>query len=222
MSKRGHFEEQDYIEWLRSMGCVFYAPLSENGDLQDRISGLPLQLTGQGSILWDGSQQMYKITQPSLYDKYVAFLNNYITVQDFPDDNFTTLHSIKKISNSSSKSINSMSPSTLDQVTSQSLSAVYNSTGRTRVWPANLANVAYVSNNDQRNRTFYQNGELYGTYAEYLPGIPSNWVMSGSGIIFGFTARASVFLSTQYYMKEVYLFNTALDLQTIRKIQGYE
>ena len=222
MSKRGHFEEQDYIEWLKSLGCILYLPLSEDCDLQDHISGLSLQLTGQGSMVWDGSQQMYKITQPNSGFQYVAKLNNGLDKDSFPNDNFTTLHSVKRITKSS-KYINTLSPQSTNGDTCAATTAVYNGTGRTNVWPTNLANVAYVSNNDQRNRSHYQNGELYTTFAEYLPSLPSNWVMNGTGFTIGCCRGAtSIYYGTQFYMKEVYLFNTVLDLQIIRKIQGYE
>ena len=36
--RREHELEQSYIDWLKSLGCVVYLPLSE-GDLQDKISG---------------------------------------------------------------------------------------------------------------------------------------------------------------------------------------
>ena len=51
--------------------------------------------------------------------------------------------------------------------------------------------------------------------------LPSNWSTQGTGITVG-KNRTQYFYSSQYYMKEVYLFNKALDLTTIRKIQGYE
>jgi len=166
---------------------------------------------------------MYKITQPNSGFQYVAKLNNGLDKDSFPDDNFTTLHSVKRITNSSSKYISTLSPQSVDSDTCAATSASYNNTGRTNAWPANLANVAYVTNNDQRNRSVYQNGGLYNTYVEYLPYIPGNWVMNGTGFTIGCCrGAASQYYGVQFYMKEIYLFNTALDLQTIRKIQGYE
>lgn len=222
MSRR-HHNELDYIEWLKSLGCIIYLPLSEEGDLQDRISGLSLQLTEQGSMTWDGSQQMYKITQPNSGFQYVAKLNNGLDNNSFPNDNFTTLHSVKRITNSSSKTLNTLSPQSVDGDTCAATAATYNGTGRSNAFPSTIANVAYVTNNDQRNRSLYQNGELYTTTTEYLPYLPSNWVMNGTGFTIGCCRVAtSSYYGVQFYMKEVYLFNTVLDLQTIRKIQGYE
>ena len=38
MPKREHTTAQSYIDWLKSLGCVFYAPLIQ-GDTRDYISG---------------------------------------------------------------------------------------------------------------------------------------------------------------------------------------
>ena len=58
--------------------------------------------------------------------------------------------------------------------------------------------------------------------APYNNYLPSNWVLDGTGVIVGATSRSSSFTGIQLYISELYLFNTALDLTTIRKIQGYE
>lgn len=52
--RREYIKSKSYIEWLKNLGCLVYLPLSADGDLEDRISGLSLQLTGQGSLVWDG------------------------------------------------------------------------------------------------------------------------------------------------------------------------
>lgn len=119
--RREHNIETSYIDWLKSIGCLIYLPLSYDGDLQDRISGLSLQLTGQGSMIWDNAQQRYKLTSPSSYNQYVAKLDNGLTASSFPDDKYTTCYRIKKITNSSSKYLRGISPNSFDEITDDQL-----------------------------------------------------------------------------------------------------
>lgn len=218
--RREHNIETSYIEWLKSIGCLIYLPLSDNGDLQDRISGLSLQLTGQGSMIWDNVQQRYKLTSPSSYNQYVAKLDNGLAASSFPDDKYTTCYRIKKITNSSSKYLRGISPNSFDEITAASIGPTYNGTARSNAWPTAETNVAYVCNANI-DRTFIQDGGIYLTASTYLPYLPSNWVLNGSGIVVGYSFSNSYHTGVQEYISEIYLFNTALDLTTIRKIQGY-
>ena len=222
MRRESQIKDNGYIEWLKSLGCIMYLPLSENGDLQDRISGLSLQLTGNGSMEWDSTEQMYMITHPSsVVYSYVAILDNGLDATWFPDDNFTTIHSVKMITNSSSKYFNTIDPNGNTDNTVFAISACYDGTGRTNAWPRTLANVAYVCDHTNLTRHCYQDGGTFLSASEYAGNLPSNWSTQGTGITVG-KNRSQYFYSSQYYMKEVYLFNKVLDLTTIRKIQGYE
>ena len=61
MSRRHHCPPPNpYVEWLKSLGCVFYAPLVEN-DTSDWISGqYPTTDTGC-TVTWDANQGMYNL-----------------------------------------------------------------------------------------------------------------------------------------------------------------
>lgn len=48
MSIRHHFSKFDRIAWLRSIGCVFYAPLDYENGLADIISGTTFTTSGGG------------------------------------------------------------------------------------------------------------------------------------------------------------------------------
>lgn len=222
MPIREHITSQSYIDWLRSLGCLVYLPLSADGDLQDRISGMSLQLTGQGSMAWDSAQQMYKVTQPTSIYQCVANLNNGLDAQSFPNVDYTTIHTIVRITNAYNKNIKTMSPNSNSADTVDALCATYNTTSRSSQFPSGDAKVAYALNHIEGKRRFYQQGLLYGEYSEYGPQIPINWVLNGTGLKIAQTYNTASNSGTQYYMKEVYLFNTPLDLTTIRKIQGYE
>lgn len=219
---RREHKSESYIDWLKNLGCLVYLPLSANGDLQDRISGLSLQLTGWGSMVWDNNQQMYKVTHPSSGTfNYVALLDNGLASSQFQNDNYTVLQNIMRVTNSSSKYVNTISPLANHADTCAATSATWNGTGRTNVFPSTLANCGYICNHTQSNRSSIQNGALYMTVSESSPYLPSNWVMNGTGVTIGCN-RITQNYSTQYYISEIYLFNTVLDLTTIRKIQGYE
>lgn len=219
---RREHKSESYIDWLKSLGCLVYLPLSTDVDLQDRVSGLSLQLTGQGSLVWDGSQQMYKVTHASNGTfNYVALLDNGLAASQFQNDNYTVLQNIMMVTNSSSKYICSFSPKSKDSSTCEAASATWGTTGRTNAFPRTLAHCGYVCNHTQTSRLWYQDGILYSTGSEYANYLPSNWVMDGTGITIGCN-RVSNCYSTQYCISNIYMFNTALDLTSIRKIQGYE
>lgn len=219
---REQIASQSYIDWLKSLGCLVYLPLSANGDLQDRISGLSLQLTGQGSMVWDNAQHMYKVTHASNGTfNYVALLDNGLAASQFQNDNYTVLQNIMMVTNSSSKYICSFSPKSKDSSTCEAASATWGTTCRTNAFPRTLAHCGYVCNHTLASRSWYQNGVQAYTSAEYVNYLPSNWVMDGTGITIGCNLSYQRY-GVQYYISEIYLFNTALDLATIRKIQGYE
>lgn len=209
-----------YVDWLKSLGCVTYLPLSADGDLQDRITGLSLQLTGQGSMVYNATWGGYLVTTPSSTGRYIAKLNSDFNKTLFTNNNFTTLFTLQKITNNSSKFFTQISPITTHGDTSIVLDARWGNSGRSSGFPSGIAKVAYVSNG-YTNRQCYQQGLLTQTLACYNNYVPQNWQVSGNGLYFAYT-QASNKTSTQYYLREAYIFNTALDLATIRKIQGYE
>lgn len=67
MSRRNYKVEQSYIDWLKSLGCVLYLPLTQ-GDLQDKISGAYLIANQGASITWDNSKGAYhfSVTQQTI------------------------------------------------------------------------------------------------------------------------------------------------------------
>lgn len=57
--RREHIvKSEDYIEWLKSFGCVFYAPLTEN-DSSDNISGQPMTVGNNGTVTWDSNENAW-------------------------------------------------------------------------------------------------------------------------------------------------------------------
>lgn len=59
---RREAKQQSYIDWLKSLGCVFYAPLTQN-DLTDHIggtTGVPVNASS-GNLVWNSSQNAYRL-----------------------------------------------------------------------------------------------------------------------------------------------------------------
>lgn len=71
MSRREHITSQSYIDWLKSLGCVFYAPLTEN-ETRDLISGESPTIDENCTVTWDASQGMYKLYARRVGQNYGA------------------------------------------------------------------------------------------------------------------------------------------------------
>lgn len=74
MRKEHTQTEQSYIDWLKSLGCVFYAPLTE-GDTTDHISGQQL-IMSNGTFTWNRNKQAYQFNGPGSIKQYIASWNN--------------------------------------------------------------------------------------------------------------------------------------------------
>lgn len=61
MSRREHKPGQTYIDWLKSLGCVFYVPFDYNNGLKELISGTTGTIITGSSMIWDGNENAYLI-----------------------------------------------------------------------------------------------------------------------------------------------------------------
>lgn len=59
--KREHIKSESYIDWLKSLGCVFYVPLDYENGLKDLISGTTGSIVTGSSITWDANENAYLI-----------------------------------------------------------------------------------------------------------------------------------------------------------------
>ena len=94
--RREHKSEQSYIDWLKSLGCVVYLPLSE-GDLEDKISGMEL-IQDTGSFAWNQNKQMYQFNTP-YSNGGAAVLRNGFDKTMFTTNSYTFCIHFKKLSN---------------------------------------------------------------------------------------------------------------------------
>lgn len=222
VNRRRYMGKSGYIEWLKSLGCICWLPLSSDGDMLDRISGESLELTGNGSMVWDGAKGMYHFTTPASKSQYVAFLDNGMNASSFPDDEFTTIVTLEKITDSNVRYFNgAMTPISNVDATQVSMMPAHNGTGRTSSWPTGVQKLAKVQSSD-RAYVIYYNGSLNVSGNSSSGYMPSEWSVISNGLCVC-TARNSGAITTnvQVYIKNIYIFNKALTLEDIRKIQGY-
>ena len=76
MSRSEHITSQSYIDWLKSMGCVFYAPLTKF-DTRDLISGSQMQQGNNGIVTWDTNEQawFFQDLYANVYDVVASWQN---------------------------------------------------------------------------------------------------------------------------------------------------
>jgi len=203
-------------------GLVIHLPLEYDGDLTDRVTGNTIQLTGDGSMVWDNTYGAYKITSPSTANKQVGFLSADLTTTVFPDDCFTSLVTFRRITTTTGSGQTYISLNTTTEVAKPAPACSYDSTLIMNTYPYEFVKLAIVFDPLVTNlRYFYQGGVLYTSLslaAEYLP---SNWGINPatSGVNLGFSRSNSAYFNKQYCIKDIYLFNRALSLDEIKEIQ---
>lgn len=224
MPIREHITSQSYIDWLKSIGCVFYCAFDGLTGTKDLINDKPLIMSGYGSIAYDSGKDMYRITTPTGQGQDIGYWDNGIGIDTFPNDDYSALYTAQRITTSSSKAMHGVTPYSNNFRTCQALDMLYNGTSSCASWPADVTKVAASFCTTQGWRKYYQNGALFGSYTIFSQFQPSNWMILGNHLCL---ARTPVDSNASHrdvslYIGETYIFNTALDLATIRKIQGYE
>lgn len=65
MRRQQFKSEQSYIDWLKSKGCRFYAPMDEEHGTDELIQGWTFNVRDGYSCVWDSNKQAYLITGSS-------------------------------------------------------------------------------------------------------------------------------------------------------------
>ena len=160
--RREHIvKSEDYIKWLKSLGCVFYCAFDGVTGTNDLINNVPLTLSGNGSISYEPSLDMYSITTPSSQGQDIGYWDNGIGKTTFNNDDFSALYTVQKITTTSGKSMHGVTPYSDNFRTCQALDMLYNSTGNVAEWPSTVTKVASSFSTTNGWRRFYQNGALY-------------------------------------------------------------
>lgn len=216
--KREHKIEQNYIEWLKSLGCVVYLPLSE-GDLKDYISGVNI-VQDAGSFEWNTSKQMYQFNMPSYYGGAAVLRNNFGSDM-FSTDSYTFCVHFKKLQNLSGARNILVNK---NQVGFANFNAGYNGSSNITNFPNDYYYASTLTSDEIMIQ--YQQGQFY-TEVNVSTSIyinkPSEWTINQNdkGLWLGcYTGNSSQ--SGSYCMGDIYIFDGVLDLQTIKIIQGIE
>ena len=203
-------------------GLIIHLPLAYDGDLTDKITGNSIQMSGNGSMVWDDTYGSYKITSPPTAEKQVGFLSVDLTPTVFPDDCFTSLVTFRRISTETGSTQNYINLNTTTTNAIPAPMCIYNETGVMNTYPYEFVKLAMVFDPLVTNLRYnIQEGVVYNSYSIFLAYLPSDWGINPatSGINLGNSRANSAYYTKQYCIKDIYLFNRALSLDEIKEIQ---
>lgn len=215
-------QQVSYVDWLRSIGCIFYAPLLEDGDLEDKISGLSYVRTSYGDLSWvDGVG--YKVKSANANNRYVAKVSNGITAASFPNDTFTTMYTAKRISTSGYMNAIPMSPVSTTEGNKTSLSGYMingsSTTGNLANFPNDWITITKMASIDG-TETYNNTNHLHSNTS---PALPSTWSLTESGITIGMVRRADAgYYNKELYIKNIYIFDNIISQQQLTKIWNHD
>ena len=213
---RREAKQQSYIDWLKSLGCVFYAPLTEH-DSSDNISGQPMQQGNNGTVTWDSNEGAWYFQDlyPNTYD-VVASWQGLSLPFDITNIGFSLLYEIKITQDGiASNHFGAIVPLVLGGRT-LAFNARY-ATSQLNVWYKvahvfpkyeGVSRYSYIYSNgvlvrsDNRGTTRYTGNSLTNTRVD------SNY------------RNSQIYRNCKYYMRNAMFFDANLTQQQIREIQG--
>jgi len=205
--KREHTTSQSYIDWLRSMGCVFYAPLIQ-GDTRDYISGQDIVISN-GTVTWDNSENAYKFYGPYALNSYIASWRNLDMDLNINNLAYSMLCEVK--GNNSN-----IVPICLGGRNNVTMNLA---TGYINTWFKLATSLPNVS---PRTQWWYTDGNISTSF-------PNGYNRGNNPIVAPSAAKYSVEcnssgnyssgLNRTYYMRNAYIFNRALSQDEIKQIQ---
>lgn len=221
--KREHIESKSYIDWLKSMGCVFYAPLDQTNGLDDLISGVVGTASSDSSAVYDTGSDSYLVTKGNTISVsapalkwYGLDMASYFTSQTYGQ--YTYLIEIKGVSS-------------LDNASGNFCFQNF----RGRPFASNMANcgfsvpssqfykLAWCGISDGVNYThIYRDGNSVWSN-KYSAG---NWSSYSTTIFTGLELQnpsnysANRYYSAKAYYRNIMLFCKTLTQSDVRQIQG--
>jgi len=203
-------------------GLIIHLPLAYDGDLTDRVTRNSIQLTGDGSMVWDNTYSAYKITTPSTSNLNVGFLSADLTPTVFPDDCYTSLVTFRRISTTTGSAQQYINLNTTTPGAQPAPLCTYDTNPVMDTYPYEFVKLAMVFDPLVTNlRYFIQDGVVHSSLSIHLPFLPSDWGINSatSGVNLGNSRANSAYFNKQYCIKDIYLFNRALSLDEIKEIQ---
>ena len=209
MAKREHITSQSYIDWLKSLGCVFYAPLIQ-GDTRDYISGQDL-VVSNGTVTWAISENAYQFYGPYSLNNFIASWKNLNL--DIDINNFSSSWMCEVKGNNSNIVPICFGGRNFAQAIS---------TGYINQWFKWATTIPASDGVTPRYQYWYTNGN-------YSSSFPSGYNRGTSPTVLGSAAKLSVecnpsgtyssIINRTYYMRSVYIFNRQLSRDEIKEIQ---
>lgn len=207
----------DWIDWLRSIGCVFYMD-SSDGDPRDQINNVPLTLSGNGVFVNDGTKHAFYCKTPSSANQHIGIWNNGMSQNTFANDNWTSINVMEAITKMNGKYLPSFGVNTSNRDYASQFCTFYNMSNKVANFPNGKFTTATVYNYDVFMRYFYQNGSLYRSNRYNTNHQPSNWVLNSNGTCLGNVCDVGYDADIEWYAYRTAIFNTVLDLDTINAI----
>ena len=218
MSRREHITEQSYIDCLKSMGCVFYAPLDYDNGLTELIHNEQPTIQSGATVSWSTSENMYKFkivsSSTSPNERAVTY-----SIPDMGFENggpITLLCTVKVVSVASNYNSFFGMPDAYNIIFSQQNCAY--------ICKARYSGVNFNNKNKYAHTVplmdgvhsvglkWYCNGTLYTT---------SNWtgkVVIGSNTVSICQSNNSTG-NNEIYVQDAMIFNRELSLAEIKEIQ---
>lgn len=215
--KREHKSEQSYIDWLKSLGCVFYAPLDQDNGLIDLISVTTAQI-GQGSATYNYTEGCYFIEKNSTLNSNA--IHWYDINLDFPRTGYVQFSYLMELK-----------PTYAQYQSSSNLGACFCFPclkGRTML--ANDDSCLTLNTWTKTASTFIQDGSNYSYRYKDGTAIWSNrygaaqWSSVASSALTGVELQqcptwGGLYENTKGYYKNIMIFNRQLTQQEINEIQ---
>lgn len=221
MRRHYNVKSEDYIDWLKSFGCVFYAPLDESNGLVELINNVNPTVQSEGQVTWDSTYNMYRFKETSAS----SYPNGRALTYSIPDMGFSDggpislLVEAKTVSSSGTYNAFFAMPDFYNIRTGQTNCAYICSARYSGVTASNLNKYAHtVPLMDGVNSVilkWYCNGTLYTS---------SNWtskVVVGSNTV-SICQSNNVTGSFEMYAKKAMIFNRVLTLDEIKQIQDIQ
>ena len=218
MKREYNINDKDYLAYLKSIGCVYWFPFSEAGDFTDRISGNELvRVYGYpNAFQWDSTENAMLVTSPSTRTTQVAYFDYNTT---FADNAYTVVQSFKRKSTSGYPMICYMGA--VDVYYGNTALVLVSSTlatGDISRWQNRWYDTAIRIDPIAGQRTMFEDGvqRLQDGNYNYLP---TSW--PSQRLLF-MTDSYNLRQNRQVYWSDIMLFNKALSLEEVRKVQGYD
>lgn len=210
MPKREQTKSDSYIDWLKSMGCVFYAPLSQ-GDTRDYISGQDL-VVSNGTVTWSVNENAYQFYGPYSLNNFIASWQNLNL--DIDTNNFagSWMYEVK------GNNVNIVPICFGGRNFAQNIS-----TGYINQWFKWATTIPASDGVTPRYQYWYTDGNYSSLY-------PSGFNRGTSPTVLGSAAKLSVecnpsgsvsyILNRTYYMRNIMVFNRQLSQNEVKQVQN--